>query len=115
MRRFAADRGSVRARLSTSDTAAKLVLSSRRAEPKTRAIPRGGATLERTPRFQSCTEAAMPERRRTRRRVAGIFVGAVIVTATVFGFRLGFFGAGAMVREDSAPPPPSTRRARWPF
>ncbi len=36
----------------------------------------------------------MPERRRTRRRVAGIFVGAVIITATVFGFRLGFFGAG---------------------
>jgi len=35
----------------------------------------------------------MPERRRTRRKVAGILVGAVIITATVFGFRFGFFGA----------------------
>ena len=88
------------ARLSTSDTAAKPVLSSRRAEPKTRAIPRGGATLERRPRFQSCTEAAMPERRRTRRRVAGIFVGAVIITATVFGFNWGTSARAVMVRED---------------
>ncbi|MGO9462814.1 MAG: hypothetical protein ACLQIB_02010 [Isosphaeraceae bacterium] len=36
----------------------------------------------------------MPERRRASRRVAGILAGAVIIAATVFGFRFGFFGAG---------------------
>jgi len=35
----------------------------------------------------------MPEQRRASRRVAGILVGAVIFTATVLGFRFGFFGA----------------------
>ncbi len=36
----------------------------------------------------------MPERRRASRRVAGILAGAVIIAATVFGFKFGFFGAG---------------------
>jgi len=36
----------------------------------------------------------MPERRRASRRIAGILVGAVIIAATGFGFRFGFFGAG---------------------
>jgi hypothetical protein len=35
----------------------------------------------------------MPERRRASRKVAGILVGAVIITATVLGFRFGFLGA----------------------
>jgi len=35
----------------------------------------------------------MPERRRVSRIVAGIVVGAVIITATVLSFRFGFFGA----------------------
>jgi len=36
----------------------------------------------------------MPKRRRASRRVAGILAGAVIIAATVVGFRFGFFGAG---------------------
>ncbi len=36
----------------------------------------------------------MPERRRASRRFAGIFAGAVIIAATLFGFKFGFFGAG---------------------
>jgi len=36
----------------------------------------------------------MPERRRASRGIAGILAGAVIIAATVFGFRFGFFGAG---------------------
>jgi HEAT repeats len=36
----------------------------------------------------------MPERRRVSRRVAGILAGAVIIAATGFGFKFGFFGAG---------------------
>ena len=43
---------------------------------------------------QVSREATMPERRRASRRVAGILAGAVIIAATVFGFRFGFFGAG---------------------
>ena len=43
----------------------------------------------------------MPERRQTRRRtVAGIVVGAVILTVTVVGFRFGFLGSG---RRSSGP------------
>src|SRR6516225_5822008 len=44
-------------------------------------------------RFHSCTEAAMPERRRAGRLVAGIVAGGVIVAAVGIAIKFGYLAA----------------------